>query len=670
MASFRFDNPFHDLWVTEILDPKAYVRMFSPLLVSDAEELFSITNVVVKGRQGSGKSMLLNLLETSTRIAYANSDTKYPVPPRQRAFISAGVQLTRQNASLVAARSDEIPLEQRTQIIAANFSDYLNCLLCIDLLKNLTLLAVAQGENPDIIPEVPVKFDIGTQSKLFEKLLSSANWEGFISARCRSIECAIGDIDGRLRAHRNYFNYNIEELPPNITSSRRPIGEPMAELASALREVGMLPMETTVLLRIDQHEELFELERHSKLGNVFRQIINSALARRDPRVAYRVGTRHYAWSADVTAWGSGAPLEEMRDYSVIDLDQILKRGEHIKGWKFPEFANDVIDKRLTAAGYSYTGSAIGSLFGRSLLPAARARLYVGGASDILKYENFWSKEWIAYLQGLWDEGEPLEAKFGEAWLRQRNQVKAGTARSTSIPKLPWRESPWWTKERNEIALMQLAGDRRQALVWSGERQIIDLAGHNILALMTICKTIWATWQRRNPTEEANRTNLPTFSTDDQAMGILEASQLWFKKIQVGLEADQRSRFVSALGRWFRRQMLNDRALSNPGHCGFSLLETELASVGAVVEIIKACRDHGDLLESLHTTKNKDQGRRLKWHLHPLLCPLFRIPYIRTKEPIYTTVEELQRLYNDQRRVGVVADEALESTSQQLGLPGI
>ncbi len=670
MASFRFDNPFHDLWVTEILDPNAYVRMFSSLLVSDAEELFSTANVVVKGRQGSGKSMLLNLLETNTRIAYCESRVDYPVPVKQRAFISAGVQLTRQNASLVAARSEEIPVEQRSQIVAANFSDYLNCLLCLDLLKNLTVLSHSQSVNPLIIPEVQVKFDSKIQAKLFEKLHNSPNWDGFVSANCQSVDSAIKDIDARLRAHRNYFNYNIDELPNNIKSSRRPVGEPMAELAAALREVGMLPAHTLVLLRIDQHEELFELERHSKLGNVFRQVINSALARRDPRVAYRVGTRHYAWSADVTAWGSGAPLEEMRDYSVIDLDVILKRGEHIKGWKFPDFANDVINKRLSAAGYKFTGAAMEALFGKSLTPSERARLYAGDASDVLRFEDFWTKEWTDYLNKLWQQGNPLDAKFGEAWLRQRNQEKAGTARHTMPEEFPWRKSPWWVKERNEIALMQIAGDRRQALVWSGERQIIDLAGHNILALMTTCKTIWSTWQRRNPSDAEERVNLPSFSVDDQAIGILEASQLWFKKIQVGLEADQRSRLISALGRWFRRKMLNDRSLSNPGHCGFSLMETELTSSSSIVGIIKACRDHGDLLESLHTTKNKDQGQRLKWYLHPLLCPLFRIPHVRTKEPVYTTLDELQRLYNDQKSVGVVTDDVAGQSNLQLDLPGI
>lgn len=151
---------------------------------------------------------------------------------------------------------------------------------------------------------------------------------------------------------------------------------------------------------------------------------------------------------------------------------------------------------------------------------------------------------------------------------------------------------------------------------------------------------------------------------------MEASQIWFKKIQVGLEADQRARLVSALGGWFRRRMLDDRALSNPGHSGFSLLASEMTSQSSLVPLIKTCRDHGDLMESLHTTKNKDQARRLKWYLHPLLCPLFRIPHIRTKEPIYTTLTELQRLYNNQTKSGPSSDESNMSKNEvQLGLPG-
>lgn len=671
--AIRFENPFHDLWVTEMLDPVAYVKMFSPILVSDAEELFVTSNVVVKGRQGSGKSMLLNLLETSTRVAYARSQIDYPVPPKQRQFISAGVQLTRQNSSLVAARASEIAVDQRAQIIAASFSDYLNSLLCLDLLKNVQTLSNIQQSTPKILEEISVVLNASTQDILFSILFSGKSWRGFISDDCLTIECAISCIEERLRAYRNYFNYNTDKLPTKVETTRSPVGEPIAELASALRESGIIPSNTLVLLRIDQHEELFELERHSNLANVFRRVINSALARRDPRIAYRIGTRHYAWDVDVSAWGSGAPLEEMRDYTVIDLDEILRRKEHAKGWKFPDFARDVLEKRLEVAGISYTGSfsALEFLFGRSLEPAERARRYVGDSKSLIQTEPSWAPEWKEYINTLSNSGEPLEAKFADAWLRQDMQRKRKVAENGKLAhETPWRNSPWWVKERNEIALMQLAGERQQALIWCGERQILELAGHNILAFMTICKSIWATWQRRNPEEAERRVSLPRFSIDDQVIGITEASQVWFKKIQVGLEADQRARLVSALGGWFRRRMLDDRALSNPGYSGFSLLMSEMMSQSPLVQLIKTCRDHGDLMESQHTTKNRDQALRRKWYLHPLLCPLFRIPHIRTKEPIYTNLAELQRLYHDQTRYGPLSDQSnLKKNEAQLSLPG-
>jgi hypothetical protein len=362
----------------------------------------------------------------------------------------------------------------------------------------------------------------------------------------------------------------------------------------------------------------------------------------------------------------------MRDYSVIDIDSILRRKEHTKGWKFPEFAKDVLNKRLEAAEFKHTSNMMEILFGRSMEPAERAHKYVGTSKNQIKAENFWAPEWITYLNFLWDNNKPLEAKLGEAWLRQGQQIRRRVAQDpTQAQGTPWRRTQWWAKERNEIALMQIAGERQQALIWSGERQIIDLAGYNILAFMTICKTIWATWQRRNPEAADNRNELPQFSVEDQAIGISEASQIWFNKIQVGLEADHRARFINTLGEWFRRRMLSDKALSYPGHSGFSLLAADMSLNRKIVSIIKVCRDHGDLMESPHTTKNQSQESRIKWYLHPLLCPLFRIPHIRTKEPIYTNLTELEQLYSTYRRKDPVAD-GLASPSErlQLDLPGI
>ena len=673
MATLRFDNPFHDLWVTEILDPGAFVKMFSDTLVRDAEALFSAGNIVLKGRQGSGKSMLLTLLETTTRVAYASTHTEYPVPIKQRNFLSAGVQLTQQSAALVAARAAELPVEKRQNTIAANFSDYLNSLLCRDLLKNIQYLSEIQARELKIIRVLPIDLGMPAQRQLFSLLNLTESWPEVLGRKCDTVHQAIEALDSRLRFHRQYANGTIEDLPLATRVTRSPAGIPMAELAASLRAAGVLPAEALVLLRVDQHEELFELERHTNLGSVFRRVLNSMLARRDPRVAYRIGTRHYAWEAELTAWGSGAPLEQERDYGVVDLDLILRRGEHSTGWKFPALAKDVLDKRLRFAGFHPVSDPMAALFGSSIGSRERAKKYVSTTPSAVKVEAFWAPEWKGYLDSLWMSGQPLDAKFGEAWLRQESQTRSGMAKDGSLAEgLPWRRSPWWAKERSEIALMQLAGDRQQALVWSGERQVIDLSGSNILAFMTICKSVWATWQRRNPNEAERHGILPAFSVDDQAIGIAEASQIWFKKIQVGLESDQRVRLISALGSWFRRRMLEDRKLAYPGHNGFSLRESELGGDSEILSTIKVCRDHGDLMESPHTTRNKSQERRIKWYLHPLLSPLFRIPHARTKEPIYSDLKEIEQILTKLVKPlsSAMDSEAQHSGGAQLRLPGL
>lgn len=666
----RFDNPFHDLWVTEILDPNSFVSMFSPTLVSDAEAIFANVNVVVKGRSGSGKSMLLKLLFTSTRLAYALSGVKYPVPQNKRMFLAAGIQLTKENASHVAARANEFDENVRHRIIAENFSDYLNNLLCSNIIENILYLAKAQKGNAEVIPEVRVDLGDEAQKNLFTLLSKSEAWRGIVPETAATIEKLKEEIENRLTTHRKLMNGRIDKFPPKHESSRSTVGRPMKELATALRASGLLPSETLIMLIIDQHEELFELEQKSGLGTVFRRVINSLLAQRDSSVAYRIGTRHYAWDSDVSSWDSGAPIEHLRDYDIVDLDIILGRKEHAKGWKFPSFARDVFEKRLTAVGLAFSGNPMDFMFDKSLEPAARAQKYAGSAKSLVEAETWWAPEWKAYLNKLWDDGQPLEAKFGETWLRQQSQIKRKIPQDGSKAHgTPWRSNKWWVKERNEICLMQLAGKRQQALKWSGERQIIELAGYNILAFMTICKEIWSTWQRRNPSEAETKSTLPQFSFEDQAIGINEASKVWFAKIQTGLQADERTKLISALGAWFGRSMRQDKATSNPGHSGFSLVVNEFSQNTPLVGVIKACRDRGDLIESPHTTRYKDQLPRLKWYLHPLLCPMFRIPYIRTKEPIYTTLDALQKLYDNQKRIGALVED-VDVDSPQLGLPGM
>lgn len=644
----RFDNPFHDLWVTEILAPTDFVKMFSPYVVTYSEELFGTGNVVIKGRQGSGKSMLLSLLNTRTRIAYARANEKYPAPIKYKNFIAAGIHLIRDNARIVASRLSELPEERRKDWAATTFADYINYLLVEDLLRNIIYLAEEQAKDNVLKSEIPITWTKQTKAKLAESIKSSDAWFGYFDD-CTTLENIEEKISNRLVEYRKYFNFNTDKLSESVETSRTRVGEPAAVLADSFRNSGVIPEKTLVFLRIDQHEELFELERSSGYSNVFRQVINQALAMRDGRVAYRIGTRHYAWNSDVSVWGSGAHLENMRDFSTIDIDEMFRRKEQSSQVAdFGDFAEDVFKRRLSTYGFEIDTaekSLLTKVFGTTLSPSQRAKVYVNKKRSTLQIPEDWSNEWKLALEEIW-KTNPLEAKLGEIWLRQKKQQHEKTYKLTDISSaLNWSSRTYWKKERNEAALIQIAGDAREMLIWSGQRHIIDLSGYNILAFMTICRAIWAAWLRSTPDDELAKTYIPKIEMDKQIIGINEASRIWAEKLKEGTDGDRRLFFINSLGSWFSTKIRSDKALSNPGHNGISLYKTEFEKQTEITDLIRSCRDHGDLIESDHTTKLPDGKPRMKWYLNPLLSPHFRIPHIRTKEPIYTSISELESIYS-------------------------
>lgn len=654
----RFDNPFHDLWVTEILAPTDFVKMFSPYVVKFSEEIFGTGNVVIKGGQGSGKSMLLGILNTRTRIAYSRAGETYPAPLKYTNFISAGIHLIRDNARIVASRLLEIPENKRRIWAATTFADYLNYLLAEDLLANILFLNDEQQTDGVLRSEIPININEKTKSRLVAEIKSSDAWFGYLDD-CSNLESIHNKISNRLIEYRRYFNFNSDAIPFEIERSKTQIGEPVAILADGLRKSGVIPANALVLLRIDQHEELYELERLSGNASVFRQVINQALAMRDGRVAYRVGTRHYAWHSDITIWGSGAHLENMRDYSTVDLDEIFRRREASKRAEFGDFAEDVFKRRLKVYGLNFDedeGSLLTKVFGNTLSVNERAKQYVKRKTYPLQIPETWSHTWRKTLEDLW-LNDPLDAKLGEAWLRQKKQQQGKVYQLDDISEVQtWQHRTYWKKERNEAALIQIAGETREMLIWSGQRHIVDLAGYNILAFMTICRAIWAAWLRSTPDSELAKTRFPKVDIDKQIIGINEASRIWSEKLKEGTDGDKRLVFINALGAWFSAKIRSDKSLSNPGHNGISLYKKDFDKSSVIANLIRSCRDHGDLIESDHTTKLPDGQPRKKWYLNPLLSPHFRIPHIRTKEPIYTSIEELESILNGARKPVEIIDK--------------
>ncbi|MGZ0174101.1 MAG: hypothetical protein ACKVHE_31715 [Planctomycetales bacterium] len=100
-------NPFHTLYLTEGVGTVDIPSLFSPVLVPHVAPLFLPGNVVLKGMQGTGKSMLLSLLDTRVRLQFWQQSEAAqpgellksdPLPVDQRRFVGAGINLSKSNA--------------------------------------------------------------------------------------------------------------------------------------------------------------------------------------------------------------------------------------------------------------------------------------------------------------------------------------------------------------------------------------------------------------------------------------------------------------------------------------------------------------------------------------------------------------------------------------------
>jgi hypothetical protein len=224
-------------------------------------------------------------------------------------------------------------------------------------------------------------------------------------------------------------------------------------------------------------------------------------------------------------------LEILRDYRIIDMDDLLRRKEDPSTWLFPTFAEDIFRRRLKHAGFPNDyKSALRQVMGRSPKPAQTARHYVGStdADRALKIEPDWPDAWKTFLREEF-KTDPLSAKLAEAWLRQK---RAGEKVRTGDP--PSEQRPWervyWRKERTKQALFQLAARCAQRPLWSGTDSILSLCMGGTLVFVSVCQQIWDAFLR-------SQVGLPDIERHDpiksgipdrvQKLGIFTASACWY-----------------------------------------------------------------------------------------------------------------------------------------------
>lgn len=634
-------NPFHDLYLSEAISEEALVEIFSPIIVELAGAVFEPGNVIVKGLQGTGKTMLLNLLRPESRIAYKKARIKFPIPKEQAKFIGAGVNL-RKCGALEFAQHLQAGLDERQiQELELLFADFINYWVVSDILA--TILKFSDAGDESLCADIGISLEAAKLKAFAENFSTDDCWFG-VHPKASSIHELQASLASRIGWYRRFLNLNIVALPNEILGSKTVIGDPILKVAEALRSSGVISDSTKVFVRIDQYEQLTTLNvAGTKYGEACQQLIHKAIGARDGRVSYRIGTRSHGWPARPTIYRTTDSLELKRDFSFLDMDELFRRRENARTWKFPDFARDIFARRLRAAAFhshdAQKKNSLADALGDSPRPQERVAKYVSTSSglDIIQreisgIENL-NASWKGYIERLAKQ-DVLSSWLACAWVRQKSagSRKKGGELAGPPPEdeKPWK--PYWYKERVPHALMQLASANRQALAWSGEDEILNLSGGQILVFLFLLQHIWDAWLRDNRGSATEVLEFP-IPSDVQSQGVVEASQEWKTKQIEGPNARQRRVFVDAVGRHLYRRLILDKAMSYPGANGFSLRVDDLEKDVRLVAFLCQAVGYGDLYEAPHTSKNPGEKRR-KYYLAPILSPVFRIPSVHTKEPEY------------------------------------
>jgi len=684
-------NPFAEAYVTHTVSNEHFVRFFSPVLVSSAGALLQPGNVVIRGTQGSGKSMLLRLLDPEVRIAYHKVDpeekspaTSNPVPKDFRHFISTRVDLNKSGLLDIANTLPAQPTPEEIGNLAKSFADLFNYWLLRGLLICIDKICETPAPFAGIaVPECRDAFaaQLADQDCWFGALSNVTDWE--------SLKLAVKE---RVIAYRAWANGN-SSLPDSIRQTRTMIGEPLSRSAELLKSNGVIAVGTHVFATVDQIEALWmQGEGRRVLGERLRNELHEVLGKRDDRISYRIGARRYDWgkggSLDMR---DGRQLEEGRDFQIIDIDELLRRGEYAKNWTFRRLARDVFQRRVRTTFPDNTETPVGidkleRFFGPSPTPqeVIAEAIKQPDFDRLIKLDTVWPEPWRVAIKQIYSREipgipqspskdyscDPLNALLLAAWGMQtggKGRAIERMNRNLHAPPASSREPPWntakiyWRKERYPQAVLQLISRHQQRMLWWGEPKVLSLCGGNIFRFITFCRVTWDYWQRltdgSNSPQSESKSIVPIAI---QSRSILEASRKVYEalKRQPGQPAgDVRSRFLDEIASWLRSRLLDDKAMSNPGQNGFSLRASDLEAHAGLRQLIEEAVGWGDLYEMDHTSKVKSERAndpRKKYYLNPALSPFYELPEAHTKEPVYAKLEDILKLA---RAAGAVKDLA-------------
>lgn len=639
----RVRNPFLDPLVTELIDdPDLYRRVFSErILVGETLQVFQPVNAILLGPQGSGKSMILNLIRYKVLAGWLREGRPLPSPLRHvKPFLGISINLVRANLHAFGRRSIAKSMGRDDPTLDTSaFADFFNHFLFGEFLKCLTFILCDEGHH--FCEWLGLHPERLKEPHLAPEMASWDSWFGYYVG-CHSYDELLDRCEKRLSAWRSFLNANIDSIPSDIWESKSAIGDPlhrMGNLLSSASSHSHLPL----FVVIDQYEVLPEL--NITHGTSLQRAVNTMIKARDPVVFFKLGARTYDWGTELRIWGAESRIEVQRDYVTINLSDVLMRTEQDIGkkWLFPQFAQDVAYRRIREGHFRKISKArIAEAFGswspeqeswRYFRDKERRTVVLRGVPKQVAHE-------IMDVCG--PAASPLELRLAAAWAGQCLQkgMPLKQVRLDSHSR-PWNRQ-WWRKERIGVALLQIASLANQRRIYRGWDAVTYLSGANITAFLLICNEIWdvSTKMGIHPLRDLPLSDLA------QTQGIYLASEKWRERDRnEQLGGSRRYAVLAKLGPAISEALTRDLAISNPGHSGFSLREPDLLEEerpddhrAKVAQFLRNAVSWAILEERAHTSKKREGASRRKWYLHPLLSPVFQIPHVRVKEPLYTNPE--------------------------------
>lgn len=638
--------------MTERVNELDFPAFFSPTLIPLVLPLFQPGNVMLSGTQGTGKTMLLALLDSQIRLAFWNDrQNPFPVEPEFCKFVGANINLSTSKVLKFNERKFSREPQENIARSKAIFSDYFNCWIVRDLFESIQTLQKKAPSNR--LNECGLNLDSKSLNAAVAILAKTEELSGLIP-RAKDVASAIELLSKRLRTYLDFINFKIDEIPKRLWTTITGIGEPVSKTMEALKSCNVLELNTEVFVTVDQCEELLRLEQADSEAEEygrFRSVLDKIISSREKGVSYRLGTRPSA------VWKGKS--EEVRDYVRVDLDKIFEQSEHRKSL-FSNFANDVFCRRLfqNQEDIDNKSDALKEFFGTSSTARKRAQTCAPAnrPERTLRLGKDWPKNITVQLETI-AKVDVLSAKLGAALYRQTiNRLR----KDSGIPAeerrraereliefnqgaCPWKNADrkWWRKERIGQAVLQIASANSQRIPYYGKRDVIALSGRNILVFVLICQKIWEKWLQHTNANSTETTVPRPFDQWRQDEGIRAASETWHRKIPTAPNGDTVQRLIDELGSRLYQQLRDDKPMSYPGANGISLRNVELENEPKIRELLDLATAEGFLQETRHTPKDKTRGQSQKWYTHPILAPYYNLTVAHTKEPLYLGISKFR-----------------------------